>query len=72
MEAIAVGVGYGWLPLESVEKALESGLLRRLELSARTVRQTALYMVMDNESERFDKTVSTLAKSILTECGLLP
>jgi DNA-binding transcriptional LysR family regulator len=72
MEAIAVGVGYGWLPLESVEKALESGLLRRLELSARTVRQTALYMVMDNESERFDKTFSTLAKSILTECGLLP
>ncbi|AEX52495.1 LysR family transcriptional regulator [Rahnella aquatilis] len=72
MEAIAVGVGYGWLPLESVEKALESGLLRRLELAARTVRQTALYMVMDNESERFDKTVSALAQSILKECGLLP
>ncbi|MBU9815853.1 LysR family transcriptional regulator [Rahnella sp. C60] len=72
MEAIMVGVGYGWLPLESVEKTLESGLLRRLELTTRTVRQTALYMVMDNQSEQFDKTVSALATSILTECGLLP
>lgn len=72
MEAIAVGVGYGWLPLESVQSALDSGQLSRLALSARTVRQTALYMVLDNESERFDQTVSALAKSIVAECGLLP
>lgn len=72
MEAIAVGVGYGWLPLETVQSALDNGQLSRLALSARTVRQTALYMALDNESERFDQTVSALAKSILTECGLLP
>ncbi|MFU2317152.1 LysR family transcriptional regulator [Rahnella sp. PCH160] len=72
MEAIAVGVGYGWLPLETVQSALESGLLSRLALSARTVRHTALYMMLEDESERFDQTVSALAKSILEECGLLP
>lgn len=72
MEAIAVGVGYGWLPLESVDGALESRQLSRLALSARTVRQTALYMVMDEESENYDQTISALAKCILMECGLLP
>ena len=70
IEAITVGVGYGWLPLESVENTLKSGLLSRLALSARTVRQTALYMLLDNESERYDKTVSALSKSILAECGI--
>lgn len=70
MEAIAVGVGYGWLPLDSVHKALESGLLSRLPLSTKTVRQTALYIVIDNESKWFDQTVSTLAQSILAECGV--
>jgi len=72
MDAIAVGVGYGWLPQESVKDALENGTLSLLALSARRVRQTALYMVMDDESERFDQTVSALSKSILAECGLLP
>ena len=43
MEAIAAGVGYGWLPLESVAKTLESGVLSRLAFPARTLRNTALY-----------------------------
>lgn len=72
MEAISVGVGYGWLPLGSVEQALESGVLSRLMLSARTVRQTALYMVMDKESHHFDQTVRALSQSILAESDLLP
>lgn len=72
LEAITVGVGYGWLPLESVDNALKNGLLSRLMLSARTVRQTSLYMVLDDETQRYDQTVSALAKSILQECSLLP
>jgi len=47
-------------------------LLSRLMLSARTVRQTSLYMVLDDETQRYDQTVSALAKSILQECSLLP
>lgn len=72
IEAICVGVGYGWLPLGSVEQALKSRTLSRLILSARMTRQTALYMVLDKESQRFDQTVRALSQSILAECDVLP
>ena len=72
MEAISVGVGYGWLPLGSIEKVLESGVLSRLMLAARTVRQTALYMVTDKESQNFDQTIGALSQCILAECEVLP
>jgi DNA-binding transcriptional LysR family regulator len=64
VEAVARGVGYGWLPWHRIESLLGNGVLRRLPLAAQQVRQTPLYLVYGNESLAFDPVVSDLAKRI--------
>ncbi|GAB2941414.1 LysR family transcriptional regulator [Hafnia psychrotolerans] len=67
VDAISVGVGYGWMPLERVRSALDNGVLCRLPLAAKTVRQTPLYLRFGAGSNTIDHTVSTLAQIVMQE-----
>jgi len=64
VEAVCQGVGYGWLPLNRVAALIENGQLKRLPVTSAQVRKTPLYLVFDNESLCFDKTVNALANSL--------
>lgn len=69
LDAISVGVGYGWMPLDRVGSALDNGVLCRLPLTEGTVRQTPLYLTFGSGSDVLDHTVSTLAQIVRQEIG---
>ncbi|GBU11800.1 LysR family transcriptional regulator [Enterobacterales bacterium] len=72
LDAICVGVGYGWMPLERVKSALESGALCRLPLAAGTVRQTPLYLTFGADLDAHDRTVNALAHIVRQEIAAMP
>lgn len=67
LDAISVGVGYGWMPQERVQNALESGRLCRLPLVAGRVRQTPLYLTFGEDADAHDHTVNALAQIVTQE-----
>lgn len=71
LDAISVGVGYGWMPLDRVKSALDSGALCRLPLAAGTVRQTPLYLTLGADLDAHDRTVNALAQIIMKEISTM-
>lgn len=72
IDAISVGVGYGWMPLERVKRALENGALYRLPLASGTVRQTPLYLTLGADPDAHDHTVTALAQIVTQEIAATP
>lgn len=69
IEAVARGVGYGWLPLHRIQPLLDDGRLRRLPLATQRLRKTPLYLVYGDESLSLDPVVATLAALIRGVCS---
>ncbi|WP_315707921.1 LysR family transcriptional regulator [Brenneria uluponensis] len=61
IDAISHGIGYGWLPIDHIEKQLQSGELVPLPLMYGQTRSTSLYLVIDENSKAFDNEISALA-----------
>ncbi|MEX9253497.1 LysR family transcriptional regulator [Pseudenterobacter timonensis] len=60
IEAVMYQVGYGWLPEERIQKALEEGTLRLLPLSHGTRRATPLHLIVKRTLAPLDEQVETL------------
>ncbi|XBS71294.1 LysR family transcriptional regulator [Acerihabitans sp. KWT182] len=61
IDAVTHGIGYGWLPIAHIEKQLQSGELVPLPLMYGQTRNTALYLVIDDNSQAFETEINTLA-----------
>ncbi len=64
IEAVAHGVGYGWVPLHSVMARLQKGELVMLPLGKRAVRKTALYLRYNSEKHSYDPTLNAFVAEI--------
>lgn len=64
IEAIAHGVGYGWVPLHSVADRLQRGELMHLPLGKSAVRKTALYLSYNSELHSYDPTLNAFVAEI--------
>ena len=70
IDAVVHGIGYGWLPIDHIEKQLQSGELVPLPLTYGQTRTTPLYLVIDENSKAFDNEISALAKYLAFYVGL--
>jgi DNA-binding transcriptional LysR family regulator len=70
IDAVVHGIGYGWLPIDHIEKQLQSGELVPLPLTYGQTRTTPLYLVIDENSKAFDNEISALAKYLSFYVGL--
>lgn len=67
IEAVAHGVGYGWLPEERIKSQMEAGELVLLPLMQGAVRSTPIYLLLDEEQTGYDSEIALLAKLLVEE-----
>jgi len=60
IDAVMYQVGYGWLPEERIQQALETGELKVLPLSHGTRRATPLHLIVKRTLAPLDEQVETL------------
>lgn len=62
IDAVMHGIGYGWLPIDHIQKQLQLNELVPLPLIYGQTRTTSLYLIIDENSNAFDTEISELAR----------